>query len=160
MRRHITILLGVLMLGGVLTAQGAKEPKMKRLYMFGFAASFTDSVAYQTEIQRIDSAWIDEHKFLVDRSLYSLQLQYHLEGVEKKRNTTCTVFFNTNLRRLERKWRRVHRRYEKVEGMHLTTLPREKFFFAAEEYRPIIIEEDTTLVQPTPAVPTQSTQNK
>ena len=129
---------------------------MTRVYMFGFAASFTDSVAYQTDVQQIDSAWLDEHKFLVDRSLYSLQLQYHLEGKEHKQNTTCTVFFNTNRRRLERTWRKVHKRYEQSEGLHLTALPKTSFAFKAEEYRPIIIEEDTTQTTPTPPAPKQT----
>lgn len=131
-----------------LTTAAAREPEMKTVYMFGFAASFTDSVAYQTVVQQIDSAWLDAHKMLIDRSLYSLQLQYYVESSEGKSNSTCTVFFSTSRRRIDRTWKKVRKRFEHAEGLHLTTLPTERFAFKAEEYRPIIIEEGAP-AQPT-----------
>ena len=141
-----------------LSAMGQKnEPKMQRIYMFGFAASFTDSVAYQTDIQQIDSAWLDKHKMLVDRSLYSLQLQWFLESAKHKKNTTCTVFFATKPNKLERRWKKVQKRFQNIEGLHLHKLERDEFAFKAEEYRPIIMEEDTATTAPiSPVVPKAS----
>lgn len=126
----------------VLSASAARKPEMTRIYMFGFAASFVDSVAYQTDIQQIDSAWIEPvHKFLVDRSLYSLQLQYYLESAEGRKNTICTVFFDKNPRKLQKRWSKVNRRYEKVDDIRLMSLPAERFKFKAEEWKQITIEE-------------------
>ena len=114
---------------------------MKRVYIFGFSASLTDSTAFQTDIQVLDSAWIDAHKFLLDRALYSLQLQSHVEAQEHHKNTICTIYFNTKPRKLQRKWAKVKKRYEKDPALKYEILPRERFAFKAEEYRPVIIGE-------------------
>jgi len=145
----------VAMLCFVLTASAAKKPEMTRVYIFGFAASFVDSVAYQTDVQQLDSAWIEPaHKFLVDRSLYSLQLQYYLERDEGKKNTVCTVFFDTNPRKLQKRWNKVKNRYEKAEGLRLTPLTADRFRFKAEEWKEIIQEE------PAQAAPTDKKEAK
>ena len=131
-----------------------REPRMTRVYMFGFAASLTDSTAYQTDIQTIDSAWIDPvHKFLVDRALYSLQLQYHVETEEHHKNTVCTIFFNTNPRKIQRKWAKVRKRYEKDPVLRFQILPNERFSFKAEEYRPVIIGEPAAVADSTQTAP-------
>ena len=126
------------------SSAAAKEPVMKRVYMFGFSASLIDSTAYQTDVQQLDSAWIDPtHNFLVDRALYSLQLQSHVETKEHHKNTVCTVYFSTNPRKLQRKWAKVKKRYEHDPALRYQILPRERFAFQAEEYRPVIIGEPT-----------------
>lgn len=147
----------------VLSASAAKKPEMTRIYMFGFAASFVDSVAYQTDIQQIDSAWIEPvHKFLVDRSLYSLQLQYYLESAEGRKNTICTVFFDKNPRKLQKRWSKVNRRYNKVDDIRLMSLPAERFKFKAEEWKQITIEETpaTSSSTTTPAKDTKEKKKK
>ena len=149
MKKFIIILLAAL-LAVTASARTKKEPMMKPVYMFGFAASLLDSTAYQTTVQRIDSAWLDPHGLLVDRSLYSLQLQYHVELEEGRHNSTCTVFFNTSQRKLQRAYNRVRKRYQKAEGIRLLPLSADRFRFKAEEYRPIIMEEDTTAAAPKP----------
>ncbi len=144
----------------VLSASAAKKPEMTRIYMFGFAASFVDSVAYQTDIQQIDSAWIEPvHKFLVDRSLYSLQLQYYLESAEGRKNTICTVFFDKNPRKLQKRWSKVNRRYNKVDDIRLMSLPAERFKFKAEEWKQITIEE-TPATSSSTAAPAKDTKEK
>ena len=66
------------------------------VYIFGFSASFTDSVAYITDVQQLDSAYIEtKYDFLMDRVVYSDQLQTYLEAVKQMPNSTCTVFFHT-----------------------------------------------------------------
>lgn len=140
-----------------MAASAEKKPEMTRVYMFGFAASFVDSVAYQTDVQQIDSAWIEPaHKFLVDRSLYSLQLQYFLESEEGCKNTICSVFFDKNPRRLQRRWNKVNKRYEKAEGMRLMPLPEQRFRFKAEEWK---VVETVATSSTTPAA-TDDKSNK
>jgi len=114
---------------------------MQRVAMFGYAISFKDSVVCQTDIQTIDSAWIEPaHKFLVDRSLYSLQLQMYMEQQGHK-NAVCTIFFDKNPRKLQRMWRKVHKRSQKMDGLRYQALPVSAFRLKAEEYRPVIIED-------------------
>ena len=53
-----------------------KYQKVPRLYVFGIAASFNDSVVYITDIQQVDSAWMaTKTKFLLGRNNYSNQLK-------------------------------------------------------------------------------------
>lgn len=132
----------LLLLLAPMTLWAAKLPHRQRVYMFGFAASFTDSIAYQTDIQCIDGAWVEgKSDFLVDRSLYSLQLQYYVEGQLKNTNSICSVFYHKKLRKLQKIWTKVRKRYQKAEGLQLKTLPKQDFFFIAEEYKPIINED-------------------
>ena len=60
-----------------LTIMGASEATAKRrqlshIYMFGLAASFTDSTVYFTEIQTVDSAWIDDKTFFLENRNHTL----------------------------------------------------------------------------------------
>ena len=60
----------------------AKLKCIPKIYAFGFSASFNDSIVYFTDIQEIDSAWINEkNKFLVSRDNYSYQLKNYLSNV-------------------------------------------------------------------------------
>ena len=71
------------------------------MYIFGFSASFTDSVVYITDIQQLDSAYIEtKYDFLMDRAVYSDQLQTYLEAVKQMPNSTCAVFFHTKKSKL------------------------------------------------------------
>ena len=40
----------------------AKNIVEKKAYMFGFSASFNDSIVYFTNIQEIDSVWFSQKK--------------------------------------------------------------------------------------------------
>lgn len=94
--------------------------EMKRVYMFGIAASFNDSTVYFTAVQEVDSAWIytkSNSKFLVGRENYSYQLRDYLES-RGENNRTCVVFFGTNHKKLEGQWVKLHDKY--------TALPKKK----------------------------------
>ncbi len=160
MRRVITALLIAFVCVGFSDVQAQKKPRMQRVYMFGFAASFTDSICCLTDIQRIDSAWIEPtHKFLVDRSLYSLQLQNHMESVEGCKNAISSVFFTLKPNKLQRMWRKMRKRYERAEGLRFSVLPENRFRFAAEEYREIIIGDDV-VAPPSAPVADKSKKSK
>lgn len=120
-----------------------KEPQVQRVAMFGCAISFTDSLVCMTDIQTIDSAWIEPaHKFLVDRSLYSLQLQVYMEQQGHK-NSICTIFYDKNPRKLQRTWRKVYKRSQKQKGLRYLNIPVSAFRLKSEEYRPIIMEDSS-----------------
>ena len=66
------------------------------IYIFGFSASFIDSVVYITEIQIIDSAWVESKTdFLVKRANYTNQLNNYLarKGMSTR---TCFVTYATS----------------------------------------------------------------
>ncbi len=159
MRRVLSILFLVCAVGCLVEVRAQKKPEMRRIYIFGFGASFTDSIACQTDIQVLDSAWIDpSHKFLIDRSLYSLQLQNHMENVEKCKNSVCTVFFDQNQRRLQRTWNKIKKRYSKADALRFSVVPEDRFHFKAEEYRPIVMQEAAST--PTPPKGNKPPQRK
>lgn len=141
MKRFIITFFIFVLSGCLIQVYAEKQPEMRRVYIFGFAASFTDSTACQTVVQTIDSAWIDGHKFLVDRSLYGLQMQNYMETQEHSKNSICSIFFDTNPRKLQRIWRRVRKRYEKSQGLQFKVIGEDRFHFIAEEYKPIIMED-------------------
>lgn len=94
--------------------------EMKRVYMFGIAASFNDSTVYFTAVQEVDSAWIytkSNSKFLAGRENYSYQLRDYLEA-KGENNRTCAVFFGTNHKKVEGQWVKLHDKY--------TALPKKK----------------------------------
>lgn len=129
-----------------------KEPVMQRVGMFGFAVSFKDSVVCLTEIQTLDSTYIEPaHGFLHDRSLYSLQLQMYLESLGYK-NAICTVLFDKKPHKLNRVMRKVRKKFERDASFRIKEVPVSEFRFKAEEYRPVVLEGDEEKTE-TPATP-------
>lgn len=144
-------LLAVAFMAVCVAAQAAKEPRMKAVYIFGYGASLTDSLVCQTQVQRVDSAWLDAHDLLVDRSLYSIQLQFYLEQRQGLTSPVCAVFFGTNERRMRKQWAKMKRRYEREAALRYRELTDGEFAFTPEEYKPIINGEDeATEVEQTP----------
>jgi len=92
-----------------LTAKNITVPKM---YMFGFAASFNDSIVHFTEIQTIDSVWIDQKThFLAGRENYSYQLRDFLADKLQMPHRTCVVVYNQDRLKLEKEYLKMKRIY-------------------------------------------------
>ena len=64
--KYLILLLavGTLTMAGISSAS-AKKRQLSHIYMFGFSASFNDSTIYFTDIQTVDSAWIDDKTFFL-----------------------------------------------------------------------------------------------
>lgn len=104
------------------------------VYIFGFSASFTDSLVYMTNIQRLDSAWVDtKTDFLIDRPIYSDQLQSYLEakGLE---NRTCVVFFNVKKKKAEDRFNEIKKSYGKDSAVIVKMLETSDFKFITPPY--------------------------
>lgn len=71
---------------------------------------------------------------LMDRALYSLQLQYHVESTYGVNNNTCAVFFAKSQRKAERLWNKLRRRYSKDQNVKFRELSATDFRFKAENY--------------------------
>lgn len=96
----------------VTTNVSGKGKMIPRIYMFGFAASFSDSTVYFTNVQAVDSAWIDsKSKFLLGRDNYSLQLKNMLANKMSQPNRTCIVSFGEKRKDVEQKLLKMKKLY-------------------------------------------------
>ena len=100
--KYIRLIMAVALTFLVCSAFTMKKDKEKPVYVFGVAASFTDTLVYYTDIQLLDSVYLNEHGFLPQRDLYSYQLKNHLEYNMNKLNYTCVIYFSDNKKKLER----------------------------------------------------------
>ena len=104
-------LLGMTAWMAVSTAHAKNE--VTKVYMFGFAASFNDSTVYFTDIQEIDSAWINEHnKFLAARDQYAFQLRDYL-ATRFEPDRTCIITYALKRKNIEKKYVKMKNRYTK-----------------------------------------------
>ena len=104
------MLIAVMALGMSLQTS-AKKVQVPKMYIFGFAASFNDTIVHFTNVQEIDSAWIEtKGNFLQGRNLYSLELRNHLKykGIE---NRTCIVVANKKRSKLEKQYLKMRKLY-------------------------------------------------
>jgi len=97
----------------------AKRVKTSQMYMFGFSASFKDSVIYITDIQDVQGAWIDsKSKFLLGRDIYSTQLQEHFNK-QQQPNRVCAVYFDASRKKIEKLYEKIKKKYVlKHPGMY------------------------------------------
>lgn len=109
----------------------AKLKCVPKLYAFGFAASFNDSIVYFTDIQEIDSAWINEkNNFLVSRDNYSYQLKNYFTsiGVEHR---TCIISFSLNRKDIEKKYQKMKNKYIKAGNYDIRSIGTNDFHYTA-----------------------------
>ena len=95
-------------------AKGGKRKEAKKkivteVYVFGVSLSFTDSVAYFTEIQHIDGAIIED-KMLPNRHLYSYELKDYMSYEEGKPGRTSFIYFSDKRSKLEKKELKVRKK--------------------------------------------------
>lgn len=104
--------MAALMLLTMTTAE-AKKVVTPKMYMYGFAASFNDTIVHFTNVQEIDSVWIDsKNKFLLGRENYSYQLRDYLNSQEMPYRT-CIVVYHQDRQKLEKKYLKMKRLYTK-----------------------------------------------
>ena len=125
------VLLIALVTAGAINA----KPKKRVVYMFGLSASFTDSVAYITDVQRMDPVYIESKTgFLYDRSIYSQQLQVFMEEKMGRPHTTCTVFFSKKKNKLEKKYLKIIKFHKKRNRLNIRQMEAGIFKFTPEEW--------------------------
>ena len=113
----------------VATASHAKQVLEPHVYMFGFSASFKDSVVYITNVQDVQGAWIDSKtKFLLNRDSYSYQLKEHMTEQYQEPDRVCIVFYATNKKKIEKQLKKLRKKYKE-----LTLLPTEFHFEVIEQ---------------------------
>ena len=106
----------ILLLVVALTALGAsaKPIKTNQVYMFGFSASFKDSVIYVTDIQNVPGTWVEsKNKFLLLRDEYSRQMKDYLEEKLQQEKRVCVVFYYLKKKKAEKEFLKLMKKYKK-----------------------------------------------
>lgn len=112
MKKYIVAILCMLMIGACLTTANARKQPVPHMYMFGLAASFTDTIVHFTAIQELDSVWIEsKNDFLQERDSYSSQLREYLNQKQQMPHRTCIVFYSQKRAKLEKKFQKIMRLY-------------------------------------------------
>lgn len=122
----------ILTLVTMLMATGAWAGlRPKTIFVYGFAASFNDSTVYFTDIQQIDSAYIDSKtKFLYSRENYSYQLRDYLDKLGFK-NATCTTSFAMTKKEAEKKYLTLRKKYLEGGKYNINYLKAQDFHYKA-----------------------------
>ena len=93
------------------TTVTAKKQSVQKIYIYGMAATFTDTIVYFTPIQEVDSAWVDtKTNFLQGRENYSYQLREYLTS-QQMPHRTCVVIYNQDRQKLEKEFLKMKRIY-------------------------------------------------
>ena len=111
------IVLAMVMAATTTTAQ-AKQVQVDHMYMFGFSASFNDTILYLTDIQDVEGAWYDtKAKALLARDSYSDQLKTYLSENKGLPNRVCLVIFATTKKKAEKKYQKLKKKYMSSDGI-------------------------------------------
>lgn len=124
----ICILTSVIVLS--LTAS-AKNKCVPKVYIFGMAASFNDSIVYFTDIQELDSAWInDKNNFLINRSDYSYQLRNYFDS-KNINHRTCIISYALKRKDIDKKYQKIKNKYVKNGNFDIRYIQNGEFKFTA-----------------------------
>lgn len=147
MKSFISSVVLLLTLFGASTMKTeAKAKKTPKVYIFGFSASFKNPVIYFTDIQVLDSAWIDSKtKFLLERDSYSAQLKDYLTDTTSDPHRTCMVVFSTDKAKAEKKYMKLKNNYtvkaNAKDGYDVKYLSDEDFKFSLIDISEEVSEE-------------------
>lgn len=131
--RHIRLSLAALLLLMCSLQSQAKHVAVPGGYLFGFVASFQDSIVYFTDIQQLDTIWVSEKKHLLaGRSNYAYQLRDHFSQQLNMPQRTCVVIGGANRKKIEKKFQKMLRQYNSPKGRRrydVRMLPSSEFTF-------------------------------
>lgn len=114
--KYKIILTAVIFIMSAFTAGNlsAKPTLVPKMYIFGFAASFSDTIVYFTPVIEVDNVWIEsKNKFLLGRQLYSRQLRDYLGSRYNLPLRTCIVMFDQKRTKAEKKLLKMKKLYTK-----------------------------------------------
>ena len=139
----------------------AKRPIVGKMYMFGFAASFNDTIVHITDIQEVDSAWSDsKSRRLLGCEQYSYQLRDFLSENQQMPHRTCVVFYHHDRKKLEKKYSSLTRLYylpkDGQQHYDIRRLEKGQFLFRQVNMSEEVVEEETG----TPPPPTADKNKK
>lgn len=95
--------------------KAAKKKVETEVYVWGVSLSFSDSIVYFTEIQRVDGAVVED-KILPNRHLYSYELKDYMSFEEGKPGRTSFIYFANKRAKLEKKEAKIKKRLTERQG--------------------------------------------
>ena len=132
--KHLKYILLITLALTVLQTE-AKPLKSNSVYMFGFSASFKDSVIYVTDIQNVQGAWIEtKNKFLLGRDQYSYQLKTYMSETLNLPDRVSMVFFQLSKKKAEKQFVKLMKKYKK--GYEVRYLNANEFKFEPIDMSP------------------------
>jgi len=143
--KQLTYRLLLLVLLSTMTAWGNVEAKtvvVPKIYMFGFAASFNDTIVHFTDVQEVDSAWMNNRNgFLLGREFYSGQLRDYLRNKQQLMARTCVVMFSKSRSKAEKKLVKMRKLYTNSKDgkkhFDVRYLSESDFHFKAVDMNPL-----------------------
>lgn len=110
--RH-ALFAAILLAASAYMPASAKNIMVPKAYMFGFIASFNDSIVFFTDIQEVDSVWVMEKKktILAGRNNYAAQLRNFFSNSFNLNNRTCVVISDTKRKKVEKKYAKMKKQY-------------------------------------------------
>ena len=132
----------ILMIAFAFGKANAKHVVVPKMYMFGFAASFNDTIVHFTNVMEVDSVWIEsKNNFLLGRSLYSHQLRNYLSASQQLSLRTCIVMYGDNRTKLEKKLLKMKKLYTMFKDgklhFHVRFLEDTEFHFLRLRYEDV-----------------------
>lgn len=131
-------LLLLLVLGVALTASARekkqKGPKPLPVFLYAVSTSFNDSITYITDIQKVDSGYMERRHILGGMREYVGQMDAYYKAKGQRRLNT--VFFKTNRKKAEKGFIKLKKKLVK-NGANLKVLPQGEFTFKSEK-RPAV----------------------
>lgn len=101
-----------------------------QVYLFGFSQAFGDSIAYISDVCRVDSIMLQKKtKFLPFRYDFSQQFKEYLEGEKSAKKQTSSVFYSTNKVALMKKQAKMRKRYLNMEHTTVVNIGDKEFKF-------------------------------
>ena len=123
------------LLFAMLALSSAEAKRVKKpVYIFGFSASFKDSVVYITDVQQVDGAWTDtKTHFLLGRDSYSTQLKDHFTDKMQQGDRICLVFYAHSKRKAAQEYEKIKKKYTEKSKIayDVRQLPLSDFRFEA-----------------------------
>ena len=107
--------------------------KQTPIYIFGFAASFTDSLVHFTDIQFVEDAYTDKKTgFLYNREDYSQQLREYLKQ-KGEPSPTCVTCYAKNRKKIEKKYIKLRHRYTRGGKYEIQYIDKSTFSYQPVE---------------------------
>ena len=125
MKKGLSLIVMAILL--VFTASAKSDNK--GVYVLGVSISFSDTIAYFTEVQLIEGVQLNKKtKFLPDRQHYANELQDYMAVQEGQPGRTSIVLFAKSEKTLKKKEAKVKNRLQRRRGLTVRYLG-DKFKF-------------------------------
>lgn len=121
--------IAVLLLSTVMSSTVIAGNKKGGVYLFGISSSFSDTIAYVTPVQRLDSISVKSGSALPFGARYSSQLESFVESEMGNPNQTAATFYSSSRKRVLKDRDRVVNRYKKRFDHKIVVLSEDDFSY-------------------------------